>query len=106
MNRIKIITIAILLLFTGTTLIHAQGADTEWDTLNQEVLELYCQGKYEQAVVVAKKALEVDEANVAPDHPDVAISLENLAALYRATKQDKEVLELEKRAEHIRAIKR
>ena len=40
-------------------------------------------GKYDRGVVVAKKALEVAEQNVGPDHPSVAASLNNLAELYR-----------------------
>ncbi len=69
-------------------------------------MELYWQGKYDRAVVLAQKALEVAEENIGPDHPSVATSLENLAVLYRATKREKEALELEKRAERIRAVKR
>jgi tetratricopeptide (TPR) repeat protein len=61
---------------------HAQGAGIEWDTLNREVLELYRVGKYDRAVVMAQKALQVAEQNVGPDHPDVATSLNNLALLY------------------------
>ncbi|PJB97384.1 MAG: tetratricopeptide repeat-containing protein, partial [Nitrospirae bacterium CG_4_9_14_0_8_um_filter_70_14] len=41
-----------------------------------------------------------------PDHPDVATSLENLAALYRATQRIAEAEKLEERAARIRAIKR
>ncbi len=41
--------------------VFAQGAGTEWDNLNQEVMELYRTGNYDCAVVVAKKALEVAE---------------------------------------------
>ncbi len=91
---------------TGMTPIPAQGAGIEWDILIQEVMELYRQGNYAKAVVLAHKALEVAQSNVGPDHPSVATSLENLAVLYRATKRDKEALELEKRAARIRAIKR
>lgn len=83
-----------------------QGAGMEWQTLNQEVTDLYRTGKYERAVVVAKKALELAEKNVGPNHPDVATSLENMAALYRATKREKEAEKLEQRAAKIRAIKR
>jgi tetratricopeptide (TPR) repeat protein len=78
----KIITIALLLLLSGTTLSCTKEADMEWDILNQEAIELYQQGKYDRAVIVAEKALEVAEANVGPNHPDVATSLNNLAALY------------------------
>jgi len=35
-------------------------------------------------VVVAKKALDVAEKMVGPDHRAVAVSLNNLAELYRA----------------------
>ena len=54
----------------------------EWDILNQEVVKLYRMGKYDRAVVVAKKALGVAEESVGPNHPDVATSLNNLALLY------------------------
>jgi hypothetical protein len=56
--------------------------------------------------VVAQKALQVAEENVGPEHPLVATSLENLAALYRATKRNTEAEALEKRAAKFRAIKR
>ena len=74
---------AIVLLLAGTTVVYAQGAGVEWNILNQEVIELHRQGKYVRAVVVAQKALEVAESNVGPDHPDVALSLNNLALLYQ-----------------------
>ena len=61
----------------------AQGAGIEWDILNDEVLELYRTGQYARAVVVGKKALKVAEEIVGPDHPDVAVSLNNLALLYK-----------------------
>ena len=54
----------------------------EWETLNQEVMELYRTGQYDRAVTVAKAALKVAEQNVGPDHPNVATSLNNLAELY------------------------
>ena len=82
MNRIRTITAAIVFLLAGTTLVHAQGAGIEWDTLNNEAMELHRQGKYDRAVVVAQKALEVAKQNVGPDHPAVATSLNNLALLY------------------------
>ena len=80
---LRIITVAALLLLSRTALVYAQGAGIEWDVLNQEATDLYRQGKYDRAVVVAQKALEVAEQNVGRDHPDVALSLNNLAELYR-----------------------
>jgi hypothetical protein len=47
-------------------------------------MTLYRAGRHDRAVVVARKALEVAEQNLGPDHPDVATSLNNLAVLYRA----------------------
>jgi hypothetical protein len=64
--------------------VHAADAGIEWDTLNREVKNLYRAGHYDQAIVVAKKALEVAEYNVGPHHPAVATSLNNLALLYYA----------------------
>jgi hypothetical protein len=46
------------------------------------------------------------EKALGPDHPHVAASLENMAALYRKTNRVKEAEVLEKRAAAIRAIKR
>jgi hypothetical protein len=53
---------------------HAQGK--EWETLNEETRSLYRQGRYDQAVVVAKKALRIAEQAVGPNHPSVATSVE------------------------------
>ncbi len=64
-----------------------QGAGTEWRLLNEEAVKLYRAGKYDRAVILARKALQVAEQNVGPDHPDVATSLNNLATLYRTQGQ-------------------
>ena len=78
--------------------VFAQGAGIEWDILNDEVKELYRTGKYARAVVVGKKALKVAEESVGPDHPDVATSLNNLAALYKTQGQYAAAEPLYKRA--------
>ena len=69
----------LLILWTGIPA-HAQG--TEWKTLNSEFMSLFKQGRYDQALVVAKKAFQVAEQAVGPNHPDVATNLNNLAGLY------------------------
>ena len=84
----------------------AAAQDTEWESLNKEVMSLYQQGQYDRAVVVAKKALAVAEKTNGPNHPDVATSLENLSALYKAMGRDKEAQALAKRAAEIGKIKR
>ena len=82
MKYILAIITAFLLLLPATLPVFAQGAGSEWDTLNQEAMELYRTGKYDRGVLIARKALEVAEKNVGPNHLDVATSLNNLALLY------------------------
>ena len=74
----------------------------EWETLNDEVNSLYQQGRYDRAVVVAKKALQVAEQTVGPDHPSVATSSNKLARLYVNQGQYAEAEPLYKRALAIR----
>ncbi|MFH0965821.1 MAG: FHA domain-containing protein [Planctomycetota bacterium] len=54
----------------------------EWETLNEEAVSLYKQGDYDRAVVLAKRALEVAERDLAPDHPDVAALRRNISQLH------------------------
>ena len=86
----------LLLLFGAVASTHVQGS--EWKVLNEEVTSLYQKGQYDRAVVVAKKALDVAEKAVGPHHPDVASSLNNLAALYRAQGQYAQAEPLYKRS--------
>src|SRR5258706_4998169 len=60
----------------------AQGAGSEWDALIQEATDLFGAGKYDRAAAAAQKALQVAEQKVGRNHPDVATSLNNLAACY------------------------
>ena len=63
-------------------------------------------GDYAKAEPLFRRSLAILEKALGPDHPSVATSLENLAALYRATKRVTEAEKLEVRAKRIRAIKR
>ncbi len=60
----------------------SEGAGSEWNRINSEVVELLRQGNYTRAMPVAKRALELAEKNVGPEHPDLATSLNNLAGLH------------------------
>ena len=51
--------------------------------LEREATQLYQQGKYDEAIPLVQKILEIREKALGPDHPDVAASLNNLAELYR-----------------------
>src|SRR5436853_2206570 len=47
--------------------------------LNAAIVEHYRQGRYAEAVPIAREALALREAALGPDHPQVAQSLNNLA---------------------------
>ena len=52
--------------------------------LNREVETLYAQGRYTQALPLARQALAIREKYLGPEHPEVATSLNNLGILYYA----------------------
>lgn len=60
---------------------------SEWDTVNQELMELCRVPNYRNVVVIAKKALAVAERDFGPNHPNTARSLNNLAFLYKIKDQ-------------------
>ncbi|MEO1610402.1 MAG: tetratricopeptide repeat-containing protein, partial [Pseudomonadota bacterium] len=82
----KIQTLALIFLtITSAFSLQARAQDTdEIGTLNGQVVRLYQAGKYAEAIVVARKALELSEQKFGPDHPSVGTTLNNLALLYRA----------------------
>ena len=61
-----------------------KGPVTEWEVLTSEVMKLYGSGDFTQGVEVAKRALQLAQQDYGPDHPNVALSLSNLAELYEA----------------------
>jgi len=54
----------------------------EWLTLNQKFNQLYNEGKFNEAILVAEQALILAQSLHPGDHSDVALSLNNLASLY------------------------
>ena len=61
------------------------------------------QGLYAQAESIYQRALAIWEKALGADHPDMARSLENIAALYRKSDREKEAALLDERAAAIRA---
>ncbi|MEO1373662.1 MAG: tetratricopeptide repeat protein [Cyanobacteria bacterium J06635_10] len=55
----------------------------EAERLNQQVIQLYRQGKYNEAIPLAEKALAIREKVLGKEHPSVATTLNNLANLYQ-----------------------
>jgi len=60
---------------------------TEADNLNAQVAKLYEEGKYNQAIPLAKRALEIRESLLGHNSLPTAVSLSRLAALYFALKE-------------------
>jgi tetratricopeptide (TPR) repeat protein len=59
-----------------------QAQEALLEDLVSQVFELYGQGRYSEATGIAKEAVGVAEETFGQDHPNVAISLNNLAYLY------------------------
>ncbi len=76
---VKIVLIMVLLL-SFTLPGYSQGE--LWKELNDKANKLYQQGRYSEAVSVAKEALKIAEEIFGKDHPDVATVLKNMAGFY------------------------
>lgn len=63
---------------------HARGVEADWDHSVQEAEQLFRSGKYEQAIISAKRALDIATRNAGQDSLAVATSLNNLALIYNA----------------------
>ena len=82
---------------------NAQEADLKRaKDLNQQVINLYRQGQYSKAIPLAREVLAIREKNLGPEHPAVASSLNNLAAMYYSLSDYASARPLYKRALAIR----
>jgi CHAT domain-containing protein/Flp pilus assembly protein TadD len=61
-----------------------QRLTNEAEQLSQQVIQLFNQGRFSEAIPLAQRALGIREKALGSEHPDVAFSLNNLASLYRA----------------------
>lgn len=55
--------------------------DKAWETHRDAGLRAFEQGKFVEAESRARRALAVREESAGPDHPDVAVTLANLAEI-------------------------
>jgi uncharacterized membrane protein YccF (DUF307 family) len=46
------------------------GDTVDADALNQQIIQLYNQGRYSEAIPLAQRALAIREKALRPDHPD------------------------------------
>jgi hypothetical protein len=60
---------------------------TPYGKLNAEAVQLYNDGKYDEACAKGEEALKLAEQTLAPDDRDLVIILENLAAAYESAKK-------------------
>ena len=85
MNRTKGLLIVLIMgvaLLVGTPAWSNEDSLQKAIELNQEVMRLYQQGRYAEAIPHAEKALTIYEKALGPEHPYTALSLNNLAELY------------------------
>src|SRR5271166_1764485 len=61
----------------------SQSDDDEFTSLDQQVQTLFKQGKYQEAIPLAEKAVELAKRVYGPQHPNTATSLTNLGGLYK-----------------------
>ena len=80
----------------------APNQEALWEELNAKGKALYQQARYSEAAKVAKEALKVAEKTYGSNHPNVATSLNNLAAFYEAQGKYEEAEPLYKRSLKIR----
>jgi tetratricopeptide (TPR) repeat protein len=74
----------------------------EANRLNQKAVELYQAGRYQEALPLQQRALELNEQVLGPEHPGIATSLNNLAGLYQAMGAFDQALPLYQRTLKIR----
>ncbi len=72
-------------------------------SLNNLAVLYKAQGRYAEAEPLYQRALVIWEKAPGPEHPNVAQSLENYAALLRKTGRSDEATKMEARAKAIRA---
>ncbi|MBN2418008.1 MAG: tetratricopeptide repeat protein, partial [Deltaproteobacteria bacterium] len=80
MKRLLRIMITTTLIISFSTVVHAQMG--EYKKLNQRIAILYKNGKFVEAIDVAKEVIKVAEETFGADHAYVISSLNNLALIY------------------------
>jgi tetratricopeptide (TPR) repeat protein len=77
---VVLILLAALLAITASRQARTQGAN-DLDALNKEVVALYGQGKYAEAMPIAEQYADAVKARFGGDHPQNAVALDLLAQL-------------------------
>jgi tetratricopeptide (TPR) repeat protein len=72
-------------------------------SLNNLALVYQAQGRYADAEPLYERALAIKEEALGPDHPEVAVTCENMAELYRQIGKEGKAEKSEERARKIRS---
>ena len=72
----------LMLIFLVTAAGFACARQISWEQLNEQVVLLYKQRNYEQAIKKAQDSLKIAEDTFGANHPSVAQALNNLARIY------------------------
>ncbi|MCA9469548.1 MAG: tetratricopeptide repeat-containing protein, partial [Nitrospira sp.] len=81
-------SVLLMLTLVGLTAVDAQeGSLQEADELTQQVIQLYQQGHYDEAIPLAERVLAIREETQGKTHPSTALALNYLATLYQAQGQ-------------------
>jgi tetratricopeptide (TPR) repeat protein len=66
----------------GIWILTSGAEDEDPSSLNRQVKQLLGQGKYQQAIPIAKRAVELAKRTWDPEDPNTAETIDNLAVLY------------------------
>src|SRR5208337_2664697 len=88
-----------LLIFASSA---SLAQDDELGSLNQRIYKLFAEGKYQEAIPLAEKAVEITTRVRGPEDPETATSLNNLGELYFNVYQYTKALALLQEALRIR----
>ncbi len=80
----KLLKFSFIVILLTSFALPASGQKDLYNKLNKELATLYRNGRTEEAIEVAKKAVTVAEKTFGENHPYVSASLNNLALLYIA----------------------
>jgi tetratricopeptide (TPR) repeat protein len=105
MRKQKIPALILLMFFLGLLPVTGWGSLEELQeaaALNEQVEQLARAGRYQQALPLAQKALQIRYKDLGPEHPDIAASLTTLGQLYQEMGKFNDAQPLLERALQIR----
>ena len=84
MRTVKIIALVLVGFFLSVSHVALAQSLFEANDLDQQVIQLYNQGRFSDALQLAQRALTIREKALGPDHPDLAIRSTASGSLYQS----------------------